>query len=151
MRLPRSVCTNRTVLLNLFHLQGPLWRIYLQVFLCLSRGGCRWGAADDNQSNLLWLCSSCSESWAKTPGGAYAYPGLATCLPHKGGGVRLSALLNKSVEDRIVFMRQNCVCDNCAKMITFLNFVSHFQHARLLIVLTNIIIYFTEKSKLTGL
>ena len=78
-------------------------------------------------------------------------PGLATCLPHKGGGVRLSALLNKSVEDRIVFMRQNCVCDNCANMVTFLNFVSHFQHARLLIVLTNIIIYFTEKSKLTGL
>ena len=62
-------------------------------FFCLYRGGCHWGAADNNQSNLLWLCSSCSKSWAMIPDGAHPYPGLATCLPHKGGGVRLSALL----------------------------------------------------------
>ena len=40
-----------------------------------------------NQSNLLWLCLSCSESWAKTPS-----PSLATCLLHEGGGVPLSVL-----------------------------------------------------------
>ena len=45
-----------------------------------------------NQSNLLWLCLSCSESWAKTPGGANPSPSLATCLLHEGGGVPLSAL-----------------------------------------------------------
>ena len=46
----------------------------------------------NNQSNLLWLCLSCSESWAKTPGGANPSPSLATCLLHEGGGVPLSAL-----------------------------------------------------------
>ena len=43
-------------------------------------------------TNLFWLCSSCSESQTKTPGGAHPSPVLATCLQHKGGGVPLSAL-----------------------------------------------------------
>ena len=56
-----------------------------------------------------------------------------------------SVFTKKSVEDRIVFMRQNRLCDNCAKRGHIPNFVFRLQHVQLLIALTSTIVYFTKK------